>query len=504
MALCSILFFCIKLVFKLPKRIWQLVARLCIKALSGLSKGVNSSTFFDETSVHVLGRIRRMKHPLKRSFWLIVSLITLSFCSVQIYHDIKLIRKNTFAINSKQVSSIDEIAPLRFTVCYKHWIVWFNIDIIKSQNLSKDEYFALLSLTQNYFVFDKCPTVGNLKTALQKIGLEENATVDQVIFKLIRPNLFQFMNMLPIPLQRKQLILWMSGNQVHLCQQLTIEIKKIEPSMLWLNPSSILYNIGHDLKHIKASENETMHLNAFIKQLIGNVFELFINDNQLHIGNHDSAFVATVVLRYIIIKQGNTDYLRADFNEEFFGKTTSNGTAIEHFSNLFKSRNDFGSGREIISYNRKMNLTHFEISNKMIESILFDNRHLRYELADGVQKGSLIRTTIKKVQSSYSNFMLFGTSKFLVVLIFNPKNWLIDYYDGSLSWSQFISNIGGSLGIWTGSSIISLVHILTSFISWLKRSICRRPIEDDDQSMNNVGTQTNIDVEKQCQVINNK
>ena len=39
--------------------------------------------------------------------------------------------------------------------------------------------------------------------------------------------------------------------------------------------------------------------------------------------------------------------------------------------------------------------------------------------------------------------------------------------DVKVSFPQFISNIGGNLGLWQGMSIISLVELIYFFIKWL-------------------------------------
>jgi len=43
----------------------------------------------------------------------------------------------------------------------------------------------------------------------------------------------------------------------------------------------------------------------------------------------------------------------------------------------------------------------------------------------------------------------------------DPQGWLVTEYAPTLPWNQLDANIGGTLGIWTGASVISLVHMLT-------------------------------------------
>ena len=55
--------------------------------------------------------------------------------------------------------------------------------------------------------------------------------------------------------------------------------------------------------------------------------------------------------------------------------------------------------------------------------------------------------------------------------------WLVDPYVKKIvrgvkvSFSQFVSNVGGNLGLWQGMSVISLVELLYFFMRWLKSKI---------------------------------
>lgn len=55
----------------------------------------------------------------------------------------------------------------------------------------------------------------------------------------------------------------------------------------------------------------------------------------------------------------------------------------------------------------------------------------------------------------------------------DPSEWVTEERIRSLSFFQFISNIGGTLGIWTGSSIVSLIHLVATLVAWLYRTFCK-------------------------------
>lgn len=79
----------------------------------------------------------------------------------------------------------------------------------------------------------------------------------------------------------------------------------------------------------------------------------------------------------------------------------------------------------------------------------------------------------------------------VIKLKFHPKTWTINQKEKPLTWSHFVSNIGGSLGIWTGSSIISLIHIATSICGWFFNKLCKKQANhqvNNDQHEMETGT----------------
>jgi len=57
------------------------------------------------------------------------------------------------------------------------------------------------------------------------------------------------------------------------------------------------------------------------------------------------------------------------------------------------------------------------------------------------------------------------------MLFSDPDLWIVHEYVTSLSASQYISNIGGSLGFWTGSSIVSILHLIICALIWIYHEI---------------------------------
>jgi len=63
-----------------------------------------------------------------------------------------------------------------------------------------------------------------------------------------------------------------------------------------------------------------------------------------------------------------------------------------------------------------------------------------------------------------------GQQIFVVAVEFtSPDTWLMTEYVSSMPFFQLISNIGGTLGIWTGASIVSLIHALFCAVRGLVR-----------------------------------
>jgi len=61
-----------------------------------------------------------------------------------------------------------------------------------------------------------------------------------------------------------------------------------------------------------------------------------------------------------------------------------------------------------------------------------------------------------------------GLSQHHVQFLFSdPDGWLIREYAPTPGFFQLVANIGGSLGIWTGSSLVSLLHLFICLFRWL-------------------------------------
>jgi len=71
----------------------------------------------------------------------------------------------------------------------------------------------------------------------------------------------------------------------------------------------------------------------------------------------------------------------------------------------------------------------------------------------------------------------------------NPRSWLVTEYSRSLSFSQFVSNIGGTLGIWTGSSIVSSLHLVVCFANFVRS---RLRGQQANVAVNNNNTDNNL------------
>jgi len=63
-----------------------------------------------------------------------------------------------------------------------------------------------------------------------------------------------------------------------------------------------------------------------------------------------------------------------------------------------------------------------------------------------------------------------GQQIFVVMVDFSrPDTWLMTEYVSSMPFFQLVSNIGDTLGIWAGASIVSLIHALFRAVRGLVR-----------------------------------
>lgn len=77
---------------------------------------------------------------------------------------------------------------------------------------------------------------------------------------------------------------------------------------------------------------------------------------------------------------------------------------------------------------------------------------------------------MKKIEQSINKMPSF----YSIDLLLNPSKWETEERVSTFSFFQLISNIGGTLGIWTGSSIVSLIHLVFTLSCWLHKTFAKR------------------------------
>lgn len=88
----------------------------------------------------------------------------------------------------------------------------------------------------------------------------------------------------------------------------------------------------------------------------------------------------------------------------------------------------------------------------------------------------------------YAFACLGAPEEFSLRLSFHPSTWVVEEQLRSLPFIQFMSNIGGTLGIWTGSSFISLIHLFVVLINLLWKQLKKK------HAQNQVGPNANIEM----------
>jgi len=86
-------------------------------------------------------------------------------------------------------------------------------------------------------------------------------------------------------------------------------------------------------------------------------------------------------------------------------------------------------------------------------------------------------------------------------LLFSPiDTWLVTEYVDSLPFWQLVANIGGTMGIWTGSSIVSLIHMAFYLFAWC---LGRDEAEEEEQPTNTQQeNRTDSDVQQKFDQLN--
>lgn len=160
-----------------------------------------SRHFFQNSSVHVFNLLANTGNSkFRRFFWIVVSMLTFSFCTYQIVNDIDNLKSES-VITVKRPMKQEEMVDLFVTICYKHWVLWIDPIAMKNYNLTHMELMSLLTPFNNKFRSDTSCHFGKFSnetscigqeatSALNKIGLgnrswTEPNILDEIVAKLI-------------------------------------------------------------------------------------------------------------------------------------------------------------------------------------------------------------------------------------------------------------------------------------------------------------------------------
>jgi len=160
---------------------------------SSLSDWIGECAFLKETTIHPLGCLDKNNPPRINWFWVVISILALSFSVFQINRDLQKMKMNNYEVNVRFIKQQELIKP-SFKVCLSHWVLWVDFDKSYHEfNLTKLELLTLLAPFNNKFRADECPSpegVRDLMTsALSKIGLlsDEPISLEAIYHKLKRP-----------------------------------------------------------------------------------------------------------------------------------------------------------------------------------------------------------------------------------------------------------------------------------------------------------------------------
>lgn len=435
----------------------------------------SSSNFFTETSCHSINQLSRVKKSIQMVvFWILVSVLTLIVSSYQIYTDIGKLRANNMNIVLRTVH-IDEIQYPNISDCYSHWALWLNwTKCYHDFNLTKHEIFSLMYPLNNKVYSDDCFDIEqNMISAVEKLNMTnvtDQINMNEIIVKLnrLRKTSDDSIHLMNLHNQSNLLV----------CFRNEFNTKQLK----YPAHSQFVSQWEFD-RHKIARNSKLSEMEIDVLLNISKLGFVQVNDRPIkHVTIQELAYTGycSMALSYEMqCRVEKAIYVQHDESVAIDINTTNQMYGIGwkrfFFKHMSKQRLNYMHGN--ISFqcpNRTTNKYDTLVADTLntfffhFDQVFLSNPYERLV-------SNCPRFHVKFVSDPpfilYPNPIMAKKVFSLSINFTNSSTWSMLDYEESFSIWQLVSNVGGTLGIWMGSSIVSVIHLVYSCIAFISKRL---------------------------------
>jgi len=460
---------------------WRLLTSICgflklmIKKIFNFTKSIihkinswlGGCCFFAQTTIHPLGQIGPENPPGVNLAWVLISAMTVAFSGWQIRGDVLKMVRTPFSMNVEFIHEAEYVYVPQIAVCYHHWSLW--VDWHKAYrvlNLTKLELITLMAPFNNDMHADQCPTKKLhtiLERALQKIMPGYNGGLFYLNMSTVVEAL-QFRN------DGFSIMPSRYHDHLTLCENEKMLGKRIRLGFP-VNTEEILNHSLLSTEEIKIIEHQ-LHRTGF--------YDIWLHDKQLHHIAINSASVRQIVCSF------SYDMDMCQLGEKPILKIHQNDIKKIIFKEIYFPGNIWNNTVQILfEWGQRMNYYNYIAAESHLTCGNISNWHAQFGSMDENEKmtwreedrpSRIIYCPRINVEIIADEQVWFRhgpkpSNRSLVLLKSRNGSWPFVHYEDAFSISQLISNIGGTLGVWTGASLISVCHLIMCFVGWLRKRV---------------------------------
>jgi len=448
-------------------KIWKCIKQVLVSSRK-IIQWFSARPFLQETSIHSVGHLSGSNGSCWNLFWMLLSVVLFTISSYQVYLDISQMNLNRYSYNVRRMREEERIYP-EISVCNNHWISWVDLQRVQQLNMSKLELLTILAPLNVRMELDECPSPDLLESALSKLNLtsaENSLNIEEIVRKIVKPT----------KLPQDMSIYFRSNKEFgHLIMCKKIPGKDLELdayTMVFFTrglPITSMLGFGFSRPEIDSIER-IYRAHPVYSIYVENVLVAQRSDDQLPVdkgiyiraNQQLECFPATVFEHNMLdFHLRNTTLDMMLFNKSLRMKINE-----IVFQDLLRFRVGFVSpsveekpdrrGLRCRQHNNTTHengydsfLKHHSNTDYFIDFLEYEPPALRLKL--DIES----RTFIEKTGGTFVDTQ----HKYSLELVEQKTAWTLTECVQVLSLSTFISNVGGTLGIWTRSSIVFFIYL---------------------------------------------